>query len=132
MNRTCSRLPAISSATRSAPGCVRPSSSGLGRVRAQHLRGDDDELVRVRPMLDLIPDWASYLADADADPNPGPDHRADHFHRHARTGRPLGSDAFIDALETRLGRALRPQKPGPKPKSADARTRDLFSGFSDE
>ena len=97
-----------------------------------HLRGDDEELVRVRPMLDLIPDWASYLTDADADPNPGPDHGADHFHRHARTGRPLGSDAFIDALETRLGRALRPQKPGPKPKSADARTRDLFSGFSDE
>ena len=35
--------------------------------------------------------------------------------RHERTGRPLGSDGFVARLERRLGRALRPQKPGPKP-----------------
>ena len=97
-----------------------------------HLRGDDDELVRVRPMLDMIPDWASYLADADADPDPAADPAAEQFHRHTRTGRPLGSDAFIDALETRLGRVLRAQKPGPKPKRRDAPTHDLFSDSSDE
>ena len=87
-----------------------------------HLRGEDDELVRVRPLLDLVPDWAGYLADDDAD------RLADSLHRHARTGRPLGSDAFIERIEARLGRVLRPQKPGPKPRITDTRTRDMFSG----
>jgi putative transposase len=42
-----------------------------------HLRGEDDELVSVRPLLDLMPDWASYLADVEAD------RLADQFHRQA-------------------------------------------------
>ena len=33
-----------------------------------------------------------------------------------RTGRPLGSDAFVAGLEQRLGRVLARQKPGRKPK----------------
>ena len=33
-----------------------------------------------------------------------------------RSGRPLGDEAFIDELETRLGRPLRRQKPGRRPK----------------
>jgi putative transposase len=36
--------------------------------------------------------------------------------RSARTGRPLGSNEFVVALERRLGRRLRPRKPGPRPK----------------
>jgi len=32
--------------------------------------------------------------------------------RHERTGRPLGSDAFVDDLERVLGRALKPRPPG--------------------
>jgi len=35
--------------------------------------------------------------------------------RHARTGRPLGSETFIDRLEELTGRILRPRKRGPKP-----------------
>ncbi len=31
-------------------------------------------------------------------------------------GRPLGNDAFVSALEPQMGRMLRRQKPGPKPK----------------
>jgi putative transposase len=65
-----------------------------------HLQGEDDELVRVHPMLALIPNWAGYLADQDAD------NLAGQFHRHARTGRPLGSGAFVADVETRLGRVL--------------------------
>lgn len=34
------------------------------------------------------------------------------------TGRPLGADDFLKLLERRLGRALRPRKPGPKPGAA--------------
>ncbi len=34
---------------------------------------------------------------------------------HERTGRPLGSEAFLEGLETRLGRPLKKQKAGRKP-----------------
>jgi putative transposase len=33
-----------------------------------------------------------------------------------RTGRPCGSEAFIDHLEAITGRNLRPRKPGPRKK----------------
>jgi putative transposase len=91
-----------------------------------HLHGEDDEVVRVRPLLDLIPTWASYIADPDVDRS------GEKYHLHARTGRPLGSDAFIERVEARLGRVLRRQKPGPKPRSRDACTRDLFSNLGEE
>ena len=37
--------------------------------------------------------------------------------KHTRTGRPLGSEAFIDHLEQLTGRSLRPKKRGPKRSS---------------
>ena len=36
---------------------------------------------------------------------------------HTRTGRPLGSEGFVDRLESITGRTLRPARPGPKPKA---------------
>jgi hypothetical protein len=36
------------------------------------------------------------------------------IHRHVRTCRPLGEDAFVENLQQVLGRSLRPQKPEPK------------------
>jgi putative transposase len=75
-----------------------------------HLAGDDDELVRVRPLLALAPDWRGFLADGlDAD-----NHQA--IRAGERTGRPLGSTRFVAGLEKRLDRPLARQKPGPKPK----------------
>lgn len=38
-----------------------------------------------------------------------------------RTGRPLGSPAFVGRLEKRLGRTLARQRPGPKPKKRPKR-----------
>jgi len=35
---------------------------------------------------------------------------------HSRTGRPLGDEAFLARLEGMVGRVLKPQKRGPKPK----------------
>ncbi|MFQ6018061.1 MAG: transposase [Kiloniellaceae bacterium] len=75
-----------------------------------HLAGRDDGLVRVRPLLELVDDWAEFLAVDLAEP------AAESLRRHERTGRPLGSDRFLAALEKRLRRRLRPGKPGPKPK----------------
>jgi REP element-mobilizing transposase RayT len=37
--------------------------------------------------------------------------------RHERTGRPIGSEAFLDQMEIMCGRSLRPGRPGPKPNS---------------
>ena len=52
------------------------------------------------------------------------------FHRHTRTGRPLGSDDFITRAEARLDRIRRPQEPRPyKPGSRDTDTGDVLAGF---
>jgi putative transposase len=44
---------------------------------------------------------------------------ADAFRRCERTGRPLGSERFIERLVGRLGRALKPGKPGRKKKEEE-------------
>ena len=36
--------------------------------------------------------------------------------RHTRTGRALGSAAFVERMEGLLGLTLRPKKPGPRPR----------------
>jgi putative transposase len=36
------------------------------------------------------------------------------FRRHARSGRPLGREQFIQAVERTLGRTFRRGKPGPR------------------
>jgi putative transposase len=79
-----------------------------------HLAGEDDALVTAAPLLERVPDWRAFLAgglEADA---------LEALRRHTRTGRPLGSAAFLERLEARLGRRLRPGKPGPKRKGGEA------------
>jgi putative transposase len=79
-----------------------------------HLAGADDELARAAPLLEVVGDWPAFLsAEVSADELAA-------IRRHQRTGRPLGDDAFIDRLEARLGRKLRPGKPGPRPASVSA------------
>ncbi|MDH3920547.1 MAG: hypothetical protein OEU25_20480, partial [Rhodospirillales bacterium] len=67
--------------------------------------------VQVAPLLELVPDWRAFLAGGLAED------ALEAIRRHARTGRPLGSAAFLEALEARLDRALRPGKRGRKPKA---------------
>ncbi|MEA1991141.1 MAG: transposase [Thermodesulfobacteriota bacterium] len=73
-----------------------------------HIEEHDDELVSVSPLLALIPDWKEFLQ-AGLQEKEYQDLR-----QHERTGRPLGSELFIDKLEVLLGRLLRKKKPGPK------------------
>jgi putative transposase len=77
-----------------------------------HLAGRDDGLVQARPLLDQAPDWAVFLAGGLSDDERGA------LRAGERTGRPLGSDAFIAGLEQSLGRPLARRKPGPKPAGA--------------
>jgi putative transposase len=76
-----------------------------------HLLGHDDNLATVGPLLARVDNWSAFLGQAaEADVT-------DQLRKHASTGRPLGSDAFVDHLEGLLNRALRPLKSGPLPKS---------------
>ncbi len=88
---------------------TRPEDYPWSSARA-HLDARDDTLVSVAPLLNWVDDWAAFLGVAVA-PDLG-----ERLSRHARTGRPLGSGPFIDDLERRLGRVLRPRKRGPAPK----------------
>ncbi len=78
-------------------------------VRA-HLKGRDDGLVRVRPVLDRVADFADLL-ESDAD-----DPAFAALRRSELIGRPLGSEVFTRRAEAMLGRTLAPGKRGPKPK----------------
>ena len=60
----------------------------------------------VRPLLELVPDWDAFVGQSDA-----PDF-GEMLHAHARTGRPLGPDSFVESLERRLRRSLKRGKPG--------------------
>lgn len=71
-----------------------------------HLKGRDDRLVVVAPLLNLVPDWAGFLREEAAEVHI--------YQEHERTGLPLGQDSFIDQCERAAGRSLRPGKPGPK------------------
>jgi putative transposase len=98
---------------------LNPVRAGLAKLPWQypwssakaHVRGKDDQVVKVKPMLSRVSDWREYLGT-------GPDSTdTDLLRLHIRTGRPLGSPGFIRKLEARVGRRLAPQRRGPKPKT---------------
>lgn len=74
-----------------------------------HLGSKSDVLVSTAPMRERVCDWRSFLAEEDT-----PDLR-ESVRAATRTGRPAGSDTFVDAMETLTGRNLRRRKPGPAP-----------------
>lgn len=96
---------------------MNPVRAGLTRSAEEwpwssaraHLRGRDDGLVEVAPMLQRIADWSQYLAEA------SPCGFLETVSRHTRTGRPLGAKEFVQDLEGRLQRALALRSAGRKP-----------------
>ena len=75
-----------------------------------HLAGRDDQLVKVAPLLGMIGDWRAFLNSAMSEAD------LSDIRHHTRTGRPLGDETFLARLEGMVGRVLKPQKRGPKPK----------------
>ena len=73
-----------------------------------YLRGRDDSLVQVAPLLQIAPNWRHLLTSAIREDE------LKALRAHERTGRPLGDKNFLALLEQNLGRILRRQKPGPK------------------
>ena len=74
-----------------------------------HMRGIDDDLVAVAPLLTLVDDWRSFLAGSLSEDE------YETMRKHERTGRPLGNKIFIDVMEGKLGKILTPKKGG-RPK----------------
>ena len=81
-----------------------PWSSALA-----HLTGLDDKLVKVAPVLEMAGDWKLFLGSATEE-------EMERIRHHERSGRPLGSERFVERLESTLERLLKPGKPGPKGK----------------
>ncbi len=86
---------------------VAPSAYRWSSARA-HLKGKDDGLVRVRPLLEMAGSWRRLLTSAVSE------EELHEFREHERTGRVLGDEDFQQRLERQLGRVLRRQKPGPE------------------
>ncbi len=88
---------------------TRPADYKWSSARA-HIRGEDDNLIKVEPLIALVPDWHSFLK-LDVQDKDG-----QRLRLHERTGRPLGSSQFVDYVEKVIDRVVRKQKPGPKGK----------------
>lgn len=67
-----------------------------------------DPLAERTPLTDEVGDWKSLLRE---EPSQG-----DVLRRHTRTGRPLGSPAFVRQLEDLTGRVLELRSPGRPPR----------------
>jgi putative transposase len=88
--------------------CARPEDWPWSSAAA-HLAGRDDGLATVAPLLEIAPDWRGLL-------DGGLEEAAlAAIRAHERTGRPLGPEAFLEGLETRLGRPLKKRRAGRKP-----------------
>jgi putative transposase len=87
--------------------CGRPQDWPWSSAVA-HLQGRDDGLVQVEPMLSRVDDWAAYLSQSGRE-----EINAD-ISKHSRTGRPLGDEGFVLALEEITGRVLTRRSPGRK------------------
>lgn len=85
----------------------RPEDYPWSSARA-HLRGENDPVVVVEPLLHLQPDWQGFLSMGLAEDE------AKTLRQRERTGPPAGSTGFVAALEALTGRRLLRQKPGPK------------------
>lgn len=74
-----------------------------------HIRQQDDDLVIVKPMLDRVQDWQSYLSQQD-----GVD--TNKIRQSSKTGRPNGNDQFLSLINKMTGIDVRPKRPGRKAK----------------
>lgn len=96
---------------------LNPVRAGLCRLAKEwewssaraHLGLCDEAIVELEPMLRRIEDWTGYLGEQEKP------YMLEKIRMHAKTGRPLGSDAFVEKLESIAGRVLMPRKRGPKP-----------------
>ncbi|WKA31300.1 transposase [Bradyrhizobium roseum] len=81
-------------------------------VRA-HLGGGRDGVTTLAPVRERYPDFAAFLSEQ-AD-----DEAITRLRRAETIGRPIGSRRFLDGLERKTRRVLKPAKRGPKPRAGE-------------
>ena len=91
-------------------GLVEDAAAWPWSSAQAHLSATDDELVSVAPLLEMAGDWRLFLAGG------GDEEQINDLRKHERTGRPLGTEQFVEQLESSLERTLKRGKPGPKGK----------------
>ena len=64
--------------------------------------------MKVGLLLQIVHSWKEFVE------MPALEVEAQSIRMHARTGRPLVNELFIDRLELEIGKSLRKKKPGPK------------------
>ncbi len=76
-----------------------------------HVKRTKDKLAKTQPLIQQVDkDWSEFLAESVESK------MRSRLQKHERTGRPVGNIQFIESLEKSLGMALKPKKPGRKPK----------------
>jgi putative transposase len=97
--RYVERNPVRAGITKNAGGYRWSSARG-------HLLLNEDPLLDLAASSLIADDWRDYLSEEEDGAFP------QELHRHQRTGRPLGDDAFLEKLEAMTGMRLRKRKPG--------------------
>ena len=92
-------------------GLVKRAQDWKWSSVAAHLAGKKDGLVTVRPVLKRYGDFKAFLAQEFDE-----EEAYAKLRQSETTGRPLGTDKWIEKLEKATGRQLKPQKRGPKGK----------------
>lgn len=69
-----------------------------------HVTGEPDRLVTDSPIRGMVADWGRLLQQEEE--------ALETVRRHVRTGRPWGTERWVNTLEQRVGRALLPRKGG--------------------
>jgi putative transposase len=88
-------------------GIAPEPESYLWSSAKSHVKGREDKLLDPsKPLLHFVQDWKTFLHDMPTTPD------QETIERHLQTGRPRGSDNFLDSVESIVGRPVRPQKPG--------------------
>lgn len=89
-------------------GGIAPSPEAyLWSSARAHVKGREDKLLSPeKPLLHFVPDWSGFLTEWPEEQDPKA------IERHLQTGRPRGNDNFLNAVESMVGRTVRPQKPG--------------------
>jgi putative transposase len=93
-------------------GLVTKPEEWLWSSASAHMSGNDDKLVKTAPLLQMTPGkWEDFLNAKVRN------EEIIEIKKHEQTGRPLGNASFVEGLENKLGRLLRPKKAGRKQKN---------------
>ena len=102
-----------------AAGMVERAEQYRWSSAAAHCGFCKDDLLSVDfPPTGVITDWSAWLAQPDEETVTA------YIHQQTRTGRPCGSETFLDQLEGLLNRSVRRKKPGRKPGKHPPKTQN--------